>query len=101
VQSREIKVVPADAEEYGIWYAYTEVYVDRAMDVWIAIGSDDKADVWINDLPVWVSGEQLKGWRIDEGFRKVSLLPGKNKVLYRVENGWLNMAFSLALHTAP
>jgi len=30
-------------------------------------------------LPIWVSGERLKGWKINEGFRKVSFLQGRNR----------------------
>ena len=98
VQSDEPSVVPADPEQYAIYYAFTEIYSDRDRNVWIAVGSDDKANVWINDLPVWISGDQLKGWRINEGYRKVHLKKGRNRVLYRVENGWLGVCFSLSLH---
>jgi hypothetical protein len=93
------RCAPHDDEEYAIYYAYTELYFDRPMDLWIAIGSDDKANVWINDLPVWISGDALKGWRVNEGFRKVGFRAGVNRVLYRVENGWHGMAFSLGLKT--
>ncbi len=99
IQSRESEVTPARAEEYAIYYAFTEIYCDEACDVWIAVGSDDKANVWINDLPVWISGDQLKGWNIGEGYRKVHLKKGYNKVLYRIENGWLGVAFSMSLYT--
>lgn len=98
VQSRDKLVVPADAEEYAIYYAYTEVYSDIPRDVWISLGSDDKANVWINDMPVWISGDQLKGWNPSEGYRKVHLNAGANKILYRVENGWQGMGYSLAIH---
>lgn len=99
-QSRDPKVIPADAEEYGIWYAYTEVYMDRPCDLWVAIGSDDKGNVWLNDQPIWISNDQLKPWRIDEGFRKVHFQAGRNRILFRVENGWYAMAFSFGIRIA-
>jgi hypothetical protein len=100
LQSRDLRVVPVDGEPYGIWYAYTELYFDKDMDLWIAIGSDDKANIWVNDLPVWISGDELKAWRSNEGYRKVAFKAGRNRILYRVENGWHGIMFSLAVHTA-
>jgi hypothetical protein len=100
-QSNAVQCVPKNDEQYAIYYAYTEVYCDRPMDLWIAVGSDDKANVWLNDMPVWISGDQLKGWRVNEGFRKVSFQAGVNRVLYRVENGWMGTAFSLGIRVAP
>jgi hypothetical protein len=98
LQSGRLMMTPVHAEPYGIWYAYTELFFEDDMDLWIAIGSDDKANTWVNDLPVWVSGDQLKGWRAEEGFRKVAFTAGRNRVLYRVENGWSSTHFSLAVH---
>lgn len=100
VQSHETKVIPADPEEYGIYYAYTELWFDRPMDLWVAIGSDDRGEIWLNDLPIWISSDQLKGWRINEGFRKVSFQAGRNRILYRIENGWRGVEFSLGLRIA-
>ncbi len=100
VQSNEARVIPADPEEYAIYYAYTELWFDRPMDLWVAIGSDDRGEIWLNDLPIWISSDQLKGWRINEGFRKVSFQAGRNRILYRVENGWRGVEFSLGLRIA-
>lgn len=101
VQAHAPMVTPADPAEYAIYYAYTEVWCDRPMDLWVAVGSDDKANVWLNGMPIWISGDQLKGWRVNEGFRKVTFQAGRNQFLYRVENGWLNIGFSLAIRVAP
>lgn len=97
LQTNKANCVPLHDEEYAIYYAYTELWFDEAVDLWIAIGSDDKANVWINNLPVWVSSDQLKVWRIDEGLRKVHFQKGVNKILYRVENGWKATSFSLGV----
>ncbi len=91
-------VVPTNAEEYGIWYAYTELHFDEATALWVTMGSDDKGRMWINDIPVWVSADHLKGWRPDEAMRRVHFKQGRNRILYRCENGWHGMGFSLWVH---
>ncbi|MBI5384981.1 MAG: hypothetical protein HZA90_09885 [Verrucomicrobia bacterium] len=83
--------------EYIIYYAYTELYFEKATDLWIAVGSDDFSKVWIENQLVWSSGKQQKSWRVDEGLRKVHFKQGLNRVLYRVENGWHGTDFSLVL----
>ena len=69
----------------------------EACDLWLAIGSDDRSDLWVNDVPVWRSGNQHKNWNMSEGFRKVHLRAGRNKLLVRLENGWGSCCFSLLL----
>ncbi|MEY4490060.1 MAG: hypothetical protein RIQ79_2568, partial [Verrucomicrobiota bacterium] len=83
--------------EYIIYYAYTELRAVEACDLWLAVGSDDFSKIWIEDRIVWASGKQQKSWRIDEGFRKVRLKKGVNRVLVRVENGHAQSEFSFAL----
>jgi len=100
VQSENAQVIPADAEEYGIWYAYTELYFDEACDVIIALGTDDRGILKINGVPVWISSKRLKAWDVDEVWRKVHFNKGVNRLLFRVENGWQNIAFSLGLRMA-
>jgi hypothetical protein len=89
--------IPPNAEEYGIWYAYAEVFCDVACERWIAIGSDDRSDVWINDVPVWGSSNKLKSWRIDEGYRRIHLNKGRNRILARIENGWHALGWSVSI----
>ncbi|MDR3706844.1 MAG: hypothetical protein P4L33_00970 [Capsulimonadaceae bacterium] len=97
LQSPSPDVVPLDAEEYAIYYLYTEVQFDRACDLWIAAGSDDQSKIWINGDKVWQSSDDLKGWKIDEGFRKVHFYKGINRILARLENGWRGTAISLCI----
>ncbi len=97
VQSDVPEVIPADAEEYGIWYAYTEFECDQPRDVWIATGTDDRGTLKINGVPVWISSKRLKGWDIDEVWRRVHFRQGVNRILFRVENGWQHIAFSITL----
>ena len=91
------QVIPSTAEEYGIWYAYAEVFSDITCERWIAVGSDDRSDIWVNDVPVWGSSNQLKAWRIDEGFRRIRLNAGRNRILARIENGWHAFGWSVCI----
>jgi hypothetical protein len=86
---------PENEEPYGIWYAYTDLHFDQPRDLWISMGSDDKGQVWINDTLVWVSANHHKNWSPKEALRKVHFQKGRNRILYRIENGQHGMAFSL------
>ena len=99
VKSPEAMLVPPDEREYMIYYAYTEVFCEEALDVWMAIGSDDKSKIWLNDQVIWESVPWHKPWHINEGFRKVRLAKGRNRILYRLENGWHSCALSLIVCT--
>ena len=99
-QTTEPMVVPDNGEPYGIWYAYTELHFEQAADLWIAVGSDDRSDLWINDVKVWSSSDTLKSWRIGEGLRRVHFKQGRNRVLCRIENGHHGMGFSVCVNTA-
>lgn len=101
VQSSGPRIEPPDLQEYAIYYAYTELRFDQDQDLWVAIGSDDYSKLWVNDYLVWTSGTQLKGWLINEGWRKVHFKEGLNRILYRVENGWMGMGWSMVIHTRP
>lgn len=100
---RRAQVSPPGKPEYTIWYGWTKIRVDRDCDVWLAAGSDDRSDVWVNGLKVWASGNNLKVWTIDEGFRKVHLRKGDNEILVRLENGHGPCGFSICIspHDPP
>jgi hypothetical protein len=98
-QSNGPKIVPPDFEEYAIYYFFTELWLDRPRDLWIAVGSDDQSKLWVNGRLVWVSSDQLKGWQFGEGLRRVHFAQGRNHVLVRLENGWRGAAVSLAVST--
>lgn len=95
VQSGREMVQPPDDPPFAIYYAYTEFFSDRDVDLWVALGSDDNSRVWINGHLVWRSGYALKNWRRDEGFRRVHFRRGINRILYRVENGHGASGFSM------
>lgn len=91
-------VAPHGWESWKIYYFYTELYFEEETEAWLAIGSDDRSDLWVNDLPVWYSANRHKGWNPAEGFRKVVFKPGRNKVLLRLENGQQGLGFSIYLN---
>lgn len=97
LQSPQPNIIPIDAEEYAIWYLYTELNFDHPCDLWVAMGSDDQSKIWLNGTKIWQSADYLKGWKIDEGFRRVHFNKGVNRVLARLENGWLGTAISLCV----
>ena len=90
-------IVPPGLDEYNICYAFTRIWCETAMNMWVAIGSDDRSDIWVNEKPVWQSGSMEKALTLDEGFRRVHFNAGDNRILLRLENGWLGGAFSLLL----
>ena len=97
------EVIPPNRREFAIWYGYTILRVDRECDVWLAAGSDDRSDVWVNGMKVWASGNNRKVWTIDEGFRRIHLKKGANPVLVRLENGPGPTSFSVCVspHETP
>lgn len=96
VQTENIRINPPDEIGDSVYYAFTEVFSEKAMEVMIAVASDDIAKLWINDLVVW-QDEGLSSWRLDEGFRRILLRPGYNTVLIRVENGPAVCYFSVLM----
>ena len=94
------EVVPGNGghdQEYTIWYAYTEIFVDEACDRWVAVGSDDRSDMWLNGIPIWGSSNKLKAWNLSEGFRRVHFEKGRNRMLLRVENGHWQVGWSVCI----
>ena len=94
-------IEPPRQKEYAIYYFYTEMNSDEARDIWLLIGSDDQTKLWINGQLIWKSADVLKSWNIDEGYRKVRLVKGVNKVLMRLENGWHGCGASLGFSMRP
>jgi hypothetical protein len=94
-------VIPNGLGEYEIYYGFTEVWFDDAQDLWVAIGSDDQSKVWLNDQLVWKSNDNLKGWRADEGLRRIHFKKGLNRVVVRLENGWHSGGYSFIICTDP
>lgn len=104
--------VPTPRAENAVYYAYTEVQVDRDMDLWMWIGGDDDTKLWFNDRLVWLSGDgDDKPWyrqsfysldemttlNLSEGQRRLHFHKGRNTVLLKLYNGVDLMFFSVVL----
>ncbi len=87
VQTDEIKQPVYPLADRAAYYAYTELFFEEPMEMWVAFGSDDAAKFWINEVPVFESRQKGHGWMIFEGHRKVFFKKGRNEVKARVETG--------------
>ncbi|MGJ7914955.1 hypothetical protein ACI48D_05670, partial [Massilia sp. LXY-6] len=108
--------VPQPRAENAVYYAYTEVAVERDMDMWMSIGADDDSKLWFNDRLVWISGAdddkpwyrapfyslhtELAGRNLTEGQRKLHFHKGRNTILFKLYNGMNLMFFSVVLTPA-
>jgi hypothetical protein len=114
-QEASYPFVPRPRAENAVYYAYTEVEVERDLDVWMAIGADDDSKLWFNDRLVWISGDGDKPWyrvpfysldselallNLTEGQRKLRLHKGRNTILLKLYNGTNLMFFSVVLTPA-
>ena len=97
VRSRNIGVRPPDMEDFGVYYAYTEINCAMPIDCWLAIGSDDYSKLWVNGLLVWSGAKNEKIWNPTEGFRRVHFEQGVNRLLLRLENGINACEFSVLI----
>jgi hypothetical protein len=104
--------VPQPRAENAVYFAYTEVMVDEAQEVWLEIGADDDSKLWLNDALVWTSGTGDKRWyrqpfyqlkddigklNLVEGSQRVKLRAGRNTLLFKLYNGIDLMFFSVVL----
>lgn len=105
-------LVPEPRAQSAVYYAYTELRSDVARDVWLDIGADDDSKLWFNDTLVWTSDASDKPWyhtpfynlgaelaqmNLTEGSLRVRLLPGHNRLLFKLYNGIDLMFFSVVL----
>lgn len=104
--------VPLPRAENAVYYAWTEVEVDRDMDLWVWIGGDDDTKMWFNDRLVWLSGDNVdKPWyrqpfmtlperhtlNLSEGQRRLHFNKGRNSILLKLYNGVDLMFYSVVL----
>lgn len=104
--------IPLPRAENAVYYAWTEVEVDRDMDLWVWIGGDDDTRMWFNDRLVWLSGDGVdKPWyrqpfstlpemrtlNLSEGQRRLHFTKGRNSILLKLYNGVNLMFFSVVL----
>ncbi len=106
-------LIPPDQSDDAVYYGYTELMMDEAMDLTMAIGADDDSQVWLNDKLVWKGGNVSKQsffdhiyrtqnqykaqYNLNEGSRKVHFNKGRNKMLFKLSNGPGRVFFSMVL----
>lgn len=116
ISSAAYPLVPPDYAEQAIYYGYTEIVSDRERSVWMALGADDDAKLWVNEQLLWTSGDQRKAWYTNGGVqslrsdiqafnlieerRRVPLRKGRNTVLFKLYNSPLDVFFSLVIEPA-
>ena len=71
--------------DHSTYYAYTELYFDRAVTMLVAIGTDDGGRLWINGKDVWQDAG-TSWYNIDEHIEPFEFRQGWNTVLIRLEN---------------
>ena len=113
LSSARYPLIPPEPAEKAVYYGYTEIRSDAAHDVWMAVGADDDAKLWVNDKLVWVSGNAFKPWYNPGGFsgrpddvqsasliedrRLVHLKQGRNTLLFKLYNGILDLFMTVAI----
>lgn len=105
--------VPRPRAENAVYYAYTDVEVERDMDLWVWIGGDDDTKMWFNDRLVWISSQlgdkpwynqpfytlsaDIAARNLTEGQRRLHFHKGRNTILLKLYNGLDLMFFSVVL----
>ncbi len=115
-ESKSYPYVPLNAEGDAVYYGYTEIMLDKDRTLIADIGSDDDAKIWVNDTLVWQGNNALKPWYQSGGYRprehdretynltegsiKLNLKKGRNKIMFRLFNGYADTFFSMVLSSA-
>jgi hypothetical protein len=108
-------LVPEPRHANAVYYAATELHSDRERDVWLELGVDDDAKLWLNDELVWTSSpiadkpwyrapfynlsERLAQQNLVEARVPVRLQQGPNRLLLKLYNG-VDLTF-FSVHVSP
>lgn len=106
-------LVPPDFEESAVYYGYTELILAQDSDIWVWIGADDDARIWLNDRMVYEGGNIDKGWYFQEVYfgnkehrdnwnfteakQLIHFKKGRNKIMFRLFNASQNGFFAMVL----
>jgi hypothetical protein len=104
--------IPPDREERAVYYAYTELRLDEARDVWLDIAADDDSKLWLDGRQIWTGApgdkpwfrppyylpdEQVASLALAEGHRRVHLASGTHRLLVKLFNDRDRAFFSVVL----
>jgi hypothetical protein len=104
--------IPPDRAEDAVYYAYTELRIDRDCDVWLAIAGDDDTMLWLDGRLIWTSEHGDKPWyhppyylrdelvaslALAEGHRRVHLQRGVHRLLLKLFNDRDRTFFSVVV----
>lgn len=104
--------VPPDRAENAVYYAYTELRLAQAQELWLSFASDDDMKVWLDGQLVWQSQPGIKAWyrmpfyfaheqaasmAMAEGSRRVRLQAGVHRLLVKLYNHHNHTFFSIVL----
>jgi hypothetical protein len=113
VTSQSYPLVPPDMVEDSVYYGYTELSVDKDIDLTAWIGADDDVQLYLNDRLVWKGGNvnkaayfdaifnggasYLRDYNRTEGKRVLHFNQGRNKLFFKLSNGPNDAYLSLVL----
>lgn len=104
--------IPPDREERAVYYAYTELRIDEARDIWLDIAADDDSKLWLDGRQIWTGApgdkpwfrppyylpdEQVASLALAEGHRRVHLARGTHRLLVKLHNDRDRAFFSVVL----
>lgn len=104
--------IPPDREERAVYYAYTELRLDEARDIWLDIAADDDSKLWLDGRQIWTGApgdkpwfrppyylpdEQVASLALAEGHRRVHLERGTHRLLVKLFNDRDRAFFSVVL----
>lgn len=104
--------IPPNREERAVYYAYTELRLDKARDVWLDIAADDDSKLWLDGRQIWTGSpgdkpwfrppyylpdEQVASLALAEGHRRVHLARGTHRLLVKLFNDRDRAFFSVVL----
>jgi tetratricopeptide (TPR) repeat protein len=75
-------------------YALTYLHSPKGQEVTLRVGSDDGVKVWLNDKPVLVR-RVYRSFRDAEDTVRVTVRPGPNKLLLKIDQGAEDWGFAL------
>ena len=112
LSSSQYPVIPPQLDKAGVFFGYTEVFVEREQDLWIWVGGDDFVSLELNNRLIWEShvfnkkfndlaydpaNIERNNWNLTEHKRHVHFKAGRNIFKFKLTNSDATAFFSLVL----